>query len=172
MPIVASDIHHKYSVLGSAGNPQSNPDSSIGGSISSTQIADNTINNDMNDITSAEASSGIIIYRGYFYQNKHATLTFISPRIWIESQTSSSNTDVALALTSEEKNLDIERLANETTAPIGPSFSQPANYAAGLELGSLAPDDYRGQWVKYTVNAGASATLDTYTLAVRGDTNP
>ena len=45
--------------------------------------------------------------------------------------------------------------------PTSVTFSSPGNYAAGIALlGSLDTTDYRGIWVKYVVDASASAVLD------------
>jgi hypothetical protein len=54
----------------------------------------------------------------------------------------------------------------------GPTFSTPANKAAGLSIGSLDAGDNRGHWVKYIVNASAAAANDTYTIKAEGDSNP
>lgn len=171
MPIAPSDIEHRYS--GGAAN--TDPDLSLGGAMSTApggEIVDDTLNNDMDDITSAEAAAGITIYHGYYYKNDHSTLTYIGPKMWIESQTSSPDTSVEIAMADEAKNTAIETIADEETAPVGPTFSTPLNYAAGLSIGDLNPGDYRGHWVKYIVDADAAAVVDEYTLAVQGDTNP
>lgn len=176
MPIVAADVENRYS--GGAANVT--PDLSIGGAMSTVAggiVADDTLNNDMSDITSAQALAGVINYRGRYYKNAHGTLTYISPVMWIDSQTSSADTAVAIAIAAEDVNTAIETLANQFTAPATVVFSAPANFAAGLPTGAIGDGnldagEYRGHWVRYTVNAGASAALDTYTLSVRGDTNP
>jgi len=172
MPIADTDIEHRYSVDGSFEDPQPDKDDSLGGELSATEIPDDTLNNDMSDITSAEAAAGVTKYRGWMYVNKHASLTYIGPKMWIESQTSSADTSVAIGMAVEAKNLPIEVITNELTPPSTVVFSTPANFAAGLAVGDLDPDDYKGHWLKYIVTAGANAVVDTYTLAIRGDTNP
>jgi len=174
MPIVEADLIHRYS--GSGTNV--NPDLSLGGAINTANpagvIVSDTDNNDMNDITSTEAAAGIVIYRGYFYSNEvtSAALTWTAPVFWIESQTSSGNTDVSIAIADEAKNLAIEIIPNEETAPPGPSFTTPANKAAGIAIGDLNQNDYRGHWIRYNVNAAASSTVDQYTIKAEGDTLP
>lgn len=171
MPIVDTDIEHRYS--GGAAN--TDPDDSIGGDMSTAGgglIVTNTLNNDMDDITSAEATAGITIYHGYYYLNTHATLSYIDPHFWIDSQSSSADTAVAIAMADEAKNVSIETLADEETPPAVVSFTAPANYAAGLLVTTLDPDDFRGHWVRYLVSPAAAPFLDSYTLAVQGDSNP
>lgn len=171
MAIAASDI--KLIVSGGAAN--TDPNLALGGAISTAGggvIITDTLNNDMDDITSAEASAGITIYHGYFYKNTHGSLTYIAPKFYIASQTSSGDTSVAVAVAGEAKNTAEEIVANEETAPVGEVFTTPANYAAGLALGDLEFSDYKGIWVKYIVGSSAAAVLDSYTLGIQGDTNP
>lgn len=163
MAIVASDIHKRMS--GGASN--SDPAASLGGAMSSTAFTNNAV---FDDVSSGEATAGDIEYRCFYAYNAHATLTLTSAKVFIQAQTSSADTDIALALGGEGKNGTAETVANEGTAPTGESFSQPASYAAGLALGDLAPGDYFPIWIRRTVNAGAAAATDTWTIRVQGDT--
>ena len=172
MAIAASDI--KLRISGSSASA-TDPNGSFGGAMSTVSggiITTNVLNNDMDDITSAEASTGITIYHNYYYKNEHATLTYISPKFYIDTQTNSGDTSVEMALVAEAKNVATTRLTNETTAPSGITFTTPANYAGGIAIGSLDAADYRGIWVKYIVGSSASAVLDAYTLGIQGDSNP
>lgn len=172
MAIAASDI--KLRISGASASA-TDPNGSYGGAMSTVSggiIVTNVLNNDMDDITSAEASSGITIYHNYYYKNEHATLTYISPKFYIDTQTNSGDTSVEMALVAEAKNVATTRLTNETTAPSGITFTTPANYAGGIAIGSLDAADYRGIWVKYIVGSSASAVLDAYTLGIQGDSNP
>ncbi len=171
MPIAASDINLRLS--GGASN--TDPNAALGGAMSTVGggvITSDVLNNDMDDITSAEASAGITIYHCYFYENAHGSLTYIAPRFWIDSQTSSVDTSVEVANAGEAKNTAAETVADEETAPVGEVFTTPANYAAGITLGDLNASDYKGVWVKYIVGSSAAAVLDSYTLGIQGDTNP
>jgi len=172
MPIAASDINLRIS----GGASETDPNNALGGAMSTVAggiITSDTLNNDMDDITSAEASAGIIIHHGYYYENAHGSLTYIAPKFWIDTQTSSGDTTLRVALCAEAKNTAIETIGTEETAPsVSGSYSAPANFAAGIALGDLNSGDYRGFWVEYDVTASAAATLDSYTLGIQGDTNP
>lgn len=173
MPILETDLIHRLS----GGLTNTNPDSALGGAMSTDPggvIVSDTDNNDMDDITSTEALAGIVIYRGYYYSNEiiSSALTWTTPVFWIESQTSSGDTDVSIAIADEAKNIDIETIVNEETAPVGPSFTAPATKATGIAIGDLDQNDNRGHWVRYNVNAASSSTLDTYTIKAEGDTLP
>lgn len=171
MAIVEADLEFRMS----GGASETDVNNALGGAMSTVGggvITTNVQNNDMDDITGSEASAGIIIYHGYYYKNNHGSLTWQSPVFWISSQTSSGDTDVAVAIADEAKNTAIEVIGSETTAPTGPTFTQPASKGAGIALGDLLFSDYRGIWVRYTVTGPASAVLDQYTIEAEGDTNP
>jgi len=172
MAIAASDIVIR--LMGGASI--TDPNLSIGGVISTVGggvIITDVLNNDMDDITSVEAGAGITIYHSYSYQNEHGSLTYIAPKFYIDSQSTSTDSDIDLIVAPEAKNTATEVVANEETEPTGsPSWTQPANFAAGIALGDLDFGDYRGFWVRYTLGSSASAIEDAYTLGIQGDTNP
>lgn len=165
MPIASSDI--KYYLSGGAAN--SDPAAAIGGAQSSVEVTTNDL---FDDVSSAEATSGDAEYRCVYVENTHASLSLIGAKVFIQSQTSSADTDIAIALAGEGKNGTAETVADEGTAPSGESFSQPASFAAGLDLGDLAPGDSYPIWIRRTVNAAAASTTDSWTIRVQGDTNP
>lgn len=165
MPIASSDI--KYFLSGGGAN--TDPAASLGGAQSSVQVTPNDL---FDDVSSAEASAGDVEYRCVYVQNTHATLTLIGAKVYIQSQTSSADTDLSIALAGEGKNGTAETVADEGTAPVGETFSQPASFAAGLALGDLAPGDYYPIWLRRTVNSAAAGAADAWTIRVQGDTNP
>ena len=178
MAISSSEIKLIYS---GALASNTNANDSYGGQISTDAsvgspsgiISSGVLNNDMDDITSAEAASGITIYHAYYYKNTNSTLTYIAPKIYIESNTGTNETESYIGVPPELKNVSVQRLTTELTpAPTNVTFSAPANYAAGLALLDLPSTNYRGIWVKYVVDASASAVLDQYTLGIQGDSNP
>jgi len=171
VPIVEADLIFRLS--GTVSN--TDPNLSIGGAMSTVAggiVDTDVLNNDMDDISSDEAAAGITIYHGYYYENTNGSLTWTIPVFFIESQTSSGDTNVNIAIALEAKNVDIETLVNEETTPTGITFTAPANKAAGIAIGDLDPADNRGFWVEYIVNAGSGTTLDDYTIEAEGDTQP
>ena len=141
MAIAASDIKLRISGVDASAT---DPNGSFGGDMSTVSggiITTNVLNNDMDDITSAEASTGITIYHNYYYKNEHATLTYISPKFYIDTQTNSGDTSVAMALVTEAKNVATTRLSDEEAVPPTVTFTTPANYAGGIAIGSLDAGD-------------------------------
>lgn len=169
MAIVAGDI--KRYLSGGAAN--ADPNAALGGAISSVEIVDDTLHNLFDKTTGAEAAAGDIEYRAFFIKNTHATLTYEGVVIYVSSNTTSLDTGVAIALADEAVGTGtIETIANENTAPSGPTFSDPSTAGTGLSIGDIAPGEMKGIWVRWTVNAGAVAVLDSVTLATSGDTQP
>ena len=163
MAIISTDIQYRLS--GGASN--SDPALSLGGVKSSTAAS-----NYFDDVSSAEASAGDTEYRCVYVHNNHGTLSLIGAKVFIQTNTPSSDTDVAIGLGSSAINGTEQTVANESTAPTGVSFSAPTTFAGGLAIGDLAAGAHKAVWVRRTVNAGAAAYADSFTLRVQGDTNP
>ena len=163
MAIVSTDIQYRLS--GGASN--SDPALSLGGVKSSTAAS-----NYFDDVSSAEASAGDTEYRCVYVHNNHGTLSLIGAKVFIQANTPSSDTDVAIGLGSSAINGTEQTVADESTAPTGVSFSAPTTFAGGLAIGDLAAGAHKAVWVRRTVNAGAAAYADSFTLRVQGDTNP
>jgi hypothetical protein len=170
MPIVASDIVFRLS--GGAANTA--PASSLGGARSTAGggvIVTDTLNNVWDDVSGAESSAGDTEYRGIYVLNNHGSLTLTAAKIWISSNTTSADDTIEIALAGEGAGGTMETIANESTAPIGESFSAPSSFAAGLSLGNLTAGQHYGIWIKRIVTAAASAAnANPYTLSVQGET--
>lgn len=164
MAIVAADIDYRLS----GGGSNTDPAASIGGAKSSTDIGANIFD----DVSSAEAAAGDIEYRCIYIHNNHGSLSYTTPKVWIQANTPSADTTVEIALGNAAVNATETAVANENTAPVGPTFSSPANYAAGIALPDLPAGQHQAIWVKRTVTAGAAVASDGFTLRVQGDTLP
>lgn len=164
MPIVTTDIKNYLS--GGAAN--TDPNASLGGAISSTEIVDASVNNLFGAALASESEAGSIKYRAFFVKNTHATLTYTTPKLWISTNTPSATTTVTVAL-ADETGSPIETIADENTAPVGPTFVTAVDYTNGISLGSLAPGASKGVWVKWVITAGTEAVLDEVILSVKGE---
>ena len=167
MPIVAADIQLKLS--GGAAN--ADPNASLGGAVSSVNIADNTLHNLFDRVTGAESAAGDIEYRCFFVKNNHATLTLQGAKIYIDTNTPSTSTEIQMGVATESGS-PVETIANENTAPINPTFSTAAGEVNALTIGNLVPGAVKAIWVKRTVTAGALAySGDNVIIKVFGDTD-
>jgi hypothetical protein len=162
MPIISTDIHYRLS--GGAAN--TDPLASLGGAKSSTQAASNLYDN----VSSAEAAAGDVEYRAFYVHNNHGSLTMLSAVIWINANTPSAETDLAIGLGTSALNATEQTVASENTAPSGVTFSAAANEGAAIALGNIPPGQHRAVWLRRTINAAAAATNDTATLRVKCDT--
>ncbi|MFQ6076386.1 MAG: hypothetical protein ACE5Z5_09685, partial [Candidatus Bathyarchaeia archaeon] len=69
----------------SGGATNTDPNASLGGGISNTQVTDDTLNNLYDDITEAECKNGDTEYRAIFIKND-GTGTATGVKIWIAAQ--------------------------------------------------------------------------------------
>jgi hypothetical protein len=167
MAIVTTDIK-KY-LSGGAGN--TDPDAALGGAISTTEVVDDTVSNLFATCTAAESEAGSVKYRAFFVKNTHATLTYKNAVVYISANSSSTDTEVKIALADEAVGTStIETIANKDTAPVGPVFTTADGVGNALSIGDVDPGEMKGIWVQYTVDAGASAVLDETTIAFKGET--
>lgn len=164
MAILSTDIIYRLS--GGAAN--SDPNASLGGAKSSTAMPTSIFD----DVSSAEASAGDIEYRCIYIHNNHGSLTLQAPKIFIQANTPSATTTVAIGLGTSAQGGTEQTVADESTAPSGVSFAEPADFASGIALGDIPPAGHRAVWIRRTITAGTAAANDGFTLRVTGDTNP
>lgn len=166
MPIVEADI--KFYLSGGAGN--SDPNASLGGAISTTEVSGTALHNLFDLVSGAESTSGDTEYRGIYVKLTHGTLTLQAAKLWLESEVA-LGAGVAIALAGEGVNATMETIADENTAPAGESFTSPATKGTGLSLGNIAAGQRYGIWVRRVVPpATAAQAADGVTLRVEGDT--
>lgn len=166
MPITSTDIKFRLS----GGGSNTDPNASLGGAKSSTEIGTG-LHNLFDQVGSAETTSGDTEYRCFYVHNAHATLALENALIYIQSNTPSGDTSVEIAVGSAAVNGTEQTVANESAAPTGVTFSSAANLGAALALGNIPAGQHRAVWVKRIVNAGAAAyNDDQVTLRVQGDT--
>jgi hypothetical protein len=167
MPIVASDIKIRLS----GGGANSDPNASLGGAKSSTEVTDNSTHNLFDQVSGTESNAGDTEYRGVYVHNGHGSLTAQALHVYISSNTGSSTTTIDIALAGEGLNATMETIANENTAPAGETFSAPTTYAGGLDMGNVPSGQHYGLWIRRTVDAAtAAANDDSVTIKYDCDT--
>jgi len=174
MPILATDI--KFYLTGGAAN--SNPNASLGGAISSTEIISGGLNNIFDDVTGDESASGMTDFRCIGVKNNHSTLTLKASKLWILSNTTSLHDDIEIGVEKPVSNV-VQTVSNEGMAPTGISFSKPTTKENGPSItgegnntGEIGPGKWVGIWIKRVVQVGAAAKdNNTFELKVEGDSN-
>jgi hypothetical protein len=146
----------------SGGTSNTDPNLSLGGNISNTEITANNIHNLFRRITETEAGSGVTLYRLVYFKNANATDTMRTPVAYLVRDTLSVD-DLALYSPAQaDKNTSESAIANEFTAPVGSriNFTAAATRSTGMLMVDLAPGEYIGIWLRITVNPGASIFPD------------
>lgn len=167
MAITAADI--KFYLSGGGSN--TDPNASIGGAISSTEVVDASLHNLFDVVSGAESSAGDTEYRCIYIKNTHGSLTLQNAVLWLLSNTPSTDSVIAIALAGEGDNGTAETPADENTAPAGESFTSPSTKGSGLSLGNLAAGHYYPIWIRRTISASATAyNTDNAVLKVEGET--
>lgn len=174
MPIISTDILLRLS--GGASN--TSPILALGGAMSTVSggiVTPGAANNVWDDVNAAEAAAGDIEYRCLYVHNNHGSLTLQTSVLWIDSLTSSSDTEFDIGLDPAAIGSTATcTSANENTAPTGGTvtFSRPTTKGAGLAIGDIPAGSKKAFWIKRTVTAGAAAANDTGSVRVEGDTAP
>ena len=168
MPIVASDIKVRLS----GGSSNSDPNASLGGVKSSTEVTDNTLNNLYDQVSGSESASGDTEYRCVYIHNSHASLSMQNVRIYISTNSTSPDDTWEVALGSAAINATEQTITDETTAPTGVTFSNTAiSYATGLAPPDIPFGQHKAIWYKRIVTAGAAAfNNDSITVNIDCDT--
>ncbi len=161
--IIDTDI--KYRLSGGANNLI--PDNSLGGDMSSTEVVNGDLNNLFDIVSGDESSAGCTEYRCMYALNSSAQ-TLYDAKVFVETQTNSPTTEIEIG--TDTVNVTTQTIANETTAPTGITFGEHYQEENAISIGDLGAGEKIAIWVKWIVNAGTIAVIDSATVRVRGDT--
>lgn len=167
MAILTTDL--KYYQSGGAGN--TTPDNSLGGIISTTEVADGALHGLFDIVDSAESTSGDTEYRCIYLKNTSA-LTLLGAYIYVSSNTTSTDTSISIALGSSAVNGTEQTVGNESTKPVGlEAFSTAAGSGNAITIGDIPAGQTKALWLERTVDAAAVAfSGDTFTIQFGGGT--
>lgn len=176
MPIATGDLLYKFSVAAAAGNTTAGTAAgSLGDQISTTQITDATLNNLFDDVSGDENAASEAEYRGIFIHNNHGSLTWTSPVLWISGEVAGGAV-AAIAVSGTaasavgSASAQMETIADENTAPSGPTFSAPTTKGTGLALSNIVAGNVKGIWIRRTAANTAALNNDGVTIRCEGDT--
>lgn len=172
MTVLSSDL--KAYLSGGAAN--ADPRLSIGGAKSSVEVSATALNNLFDDVTGTEATAGVTRYRVIYVQNKSADAAgWPTPVAWIGYQPRDPNSPYtadgetyAFAFAAA-KNAAVAALADENTAPSGPTFSTAASKGAGVALPDpdYMQDDYVAVYLRMvTPSSQPQNSGDEYQLCI------
>lgn len=155
MPIVTSDIELRLTIrTGSTGNATAQAAGALSlGKYLSTSLAPASPNDLFPLLADADNAAGVLNhYLCLMLLNRHASLTWRAPRLWLDDPAGGSTlaiavdpTPASLAGSSAAQALEV---ASITTAPAGLTWSAPASYAAGLALGDIPAGYVKAWWIR------------------------
>lgn len=176
MPIVASDIELRLTIrTGTAGNSTAQGSGALSlGKYLSTTVAPTDVNALFPLLAAADNAAGTRVeYLCLALYNKHATLTWRSPKLWLTDP--SGGTTLALAVDSTAASAAASASAQAleitsiTTAPSGLTWSAPTSYGTGLSLGDIPAGYCKAWWIRRTA-ANSAGVRETPKFEWRGGT--
>ena len=194
MSVQQSDIKFYLTGAGSDGGSQSDPNASLGGYRSSSEITSGQLNNLIDNVSSAEASSGDTEYRCICIKNT-ALESLYNVYTWIYDEIDPDNTNAfAFAIevpeTADLTDGDSQTVADESTAPTVNTTDHNGT-GSGISDWSSATTRETGEtpeqgahdddldageimfvWIRRIIDASAPARTGlSVTLRTQGDTN-
>lgn len=165
MPLASADFVTRLS--GGAANAVGN--ASLGG-IKSATVAPTAVDTLFDQSSSAEALAGDVEYRCVYLHNGNASSEMLSTVVWISANTPLAGSSLAIGVGSAAVNGTEQTILDETVAPTGVTFTEPATQATGLALGNIPFGQHKAVWLRRTlaVSTGASAN-DTWALGYAAD---
>ena len=194
MSVLQSDIKFYLTGAVSDGGVQADPDASLGGYRSSSEITSGQLNNLFDNISSAEASAGDTNYRCICVKNT-ALETLYNVLSWLYAEIDPDDTNhfsfaIEMPATADLTDGTAQTVVNETTAPtvnttaevgVGSGISDWSTATESASAVSPEQGDHDDDldqseimfiWIRRVVDASAPArTGISVTMRVRGDTN-
>lgn len=166
MSIIAGDFVTRLS----GGDGNASGDASLGG-VKSSNNAPTTLNGLFDAVSAAEALAGDVEYRCIYLHNANATDLMTNAVAFVSANTPLAGTTIDIGVGTAAINGTEQTVANESTAPVGVSFSAPTTADTGIALGNIPAGQHKAIWLRRTVTAGAgSSPSDTFTLGYRCET--
>jgi hypothetical protein len=137
----------------SGGTTNTLGDSSLGGIISTTEVSP-ILNKLFDEVTGTEHESGDTEYRAIYFKNNSAD-TGYNVKLWIESNSTGVDSELSIGKESSSGS-PIQTISNESTAPIGITFSTAAGQSNALSLGTMNAGVVYGIWLKRVITAGTT----------------
>ena len=159
MAVTSSDIKYFLSTNG------------LGGNITATQIVSGDLHNVFDIVSKDESRDGDVEYRCIYVKNTNAIDTFKEVTTYLTSQTPSVTTSLAFGLGTAAVGGIEQTVIDESTAPIGVSFTESLGSGNAQSIGDIAPNLHKAIWLRRTIQSGTSAaSTDTATITVDGST--
>lgn len=178
MAIAETDLEYRYTnPAASAGNQltQAEPAASLGGYMSRSVWTGGVLHDLFAAVTGDENAALVSEYRCLYLINKHATLTWTAPVLWLTAQTAGGanyaiGVDAIVARPLATSQLQATIVPDVNTPPANVAFSAPVTKETGLAVGSIPPGHGRAVWFRRTTANSAAAAADGASVRAEGDT--
>jgi hypothetical protein len=178
MAILQADLKFHYTGAATHEAAQGDGDLSLGKYRAADEISTGVDENVFDDVSGDEADVGDTEYRAIGFHNDHGTLPLTACVIWISVDTGNVDDDISFdveAPAANEVTGQIQEIANESTEPTSPSWSDATSKATGEDCpnasNQVVVDGWFGIWLRRVIAASAAAkTAETVTMRVEGDT--
>ena len=142
------------------GATNTDPDASLGGTMSSSAVSSTALNNLFDNVTPSERSAGSVEYRAVDIYNSGGDAA-TAVEMYMSTETSNSDTQLDFGLDSTT-----QTITNETTAPSSVTFAHYTS-SSKLSISDIAASGAQRVWIRRTVTAGATNDAnDQGTIAV------
>jgi hypothetical protein len=130
---------------------------SLGGAITATEVADDTLHAMFDIVTESQAENGITEFRIVAFKNVNTTEDMLNPRALVINDSSSPNTTYAVGWMPDPISNSVSTLASETTSPVGVVWCESARLQDAALLGANIPrnNGYAMLALRRTVKPGA-----------------
>lgn len=176
MAIASTDIKYRLTITSGASGEsaaQGNVNASLGKYASTTDIVDASANNLFDNISGDENAASTVDYRAFAVLNKHGSLTWQAPKVWISSEVA-GGASVAIGLDPvgvvASTAILGTSIGTETTAPGSVSFSAPTTKTGGLSVADVPAGSGFIVWVRRTAANTTAVDSDGATFRAEGDT--
>lgn len=150
----------------SGGSINTDPNSSVGGGISTTPVL-GTLNNLFRDVSSAQAASGLTDYRCVYIKNASLADSLYEAEVYVYSQTSGGS-GVTIGTAASPVGTIAPLLAVDTLEPAGVTF-QETSVNSRISIGTIGPNSSVPVWVRRTTDAGTGfKDFDNFVLKITG----
>ena len=182
MPITSNDLLFKYTATGTT----TNPELSLGGSLSPNTIPSGIANNIFDDVTGNESSLGAQEYRAIGIWNTLTTHVWMNTSVRIDGYDRAASSNDVIYFSVEQPTGSAGTLPDGTIGtigsvndePLGASWTAEGTPSAYLAIsgvdysGSIGADDWGGIWLQRSVPADAVAYSNrSCTIRVIGETS-
>jgi hypothetical protein len=138
----------QFDIRLTGGAANTDPRLSIGGAASSTLAGADFLD----DVAYTEAGAGMTDYRAVYVKNNESADAG-GVTAWISQQLTGGPL-LAIGVATEAAGTPPAAVANDQTAPSGVTFSAPASFGAGIDLGTIGAGQGRGLWIRRTTPPG------------------